>query len=875
MQKIVKRSTAIRSVIFFICMCFIISIFPLNMWTETTTETVPRLTNEVMGAVTKEKAVIQTFVASYDYLGSIRIFLASGSVGDSFYFNMLSHDKTQMFDDVVMIDADNLPGYYEILVDQALEPDETYYFIIQANNEHDSLYLGAEWILRAEYPFVGQLYLQDYVMSGQSLAVDYHYLVPFAAGKVLFLIGAILLVMMICMAIVSWYYRRYPERDSLLIVGQMIKVIFNPLIIILVIAGLVAVFLETFGSYLLDNIFFAVSILMAGGICLYGVNHNRDGQAPLVTKEIIKKNGPDYFRSVLFACTIYACCEFICAQLTIEQNIAQNKQLIFFGLTMLAMLHWRQLFNMVNVIVLTIAGGYGYYYYTEEVRAGMDELSAPELTNIALETWVIIIGVMVIFNVIVNVITRLIKKEMKPVSITFGCLMLLFLSLMVVFRNTREWPILMAVCFTLFYLQYGASRKSDIVLNICRGLILSFLWMAGYSLLYRPFATFQTARYPMLFQTVTATATYLALVASASLLILLMKLRKTNKLRDVWKECILLGTVLTYLLLTTSNTGIYGYLVTAAFSLLMLTVGKGKQRIKNILTAAGLIIMSLIICFPVVFFMQRNIPALVGKPKIYRIESFHQDITRGRNPASYQYMRLGRFIETFADSFFGIPEQNFDFYGEASDYGDYVIVVGGIVFEPDEANERGLEGAPTLAERKEEIENQWDTMSDDEKEGWNIVLGIDPDQEERDFSNGRFDHFRAYYDELNAFGHETMGVLLPNGSVSYHAHNIYLQFAHDHGIYMGIFFIVIGGIAFVRSIIYYRKNIGREMYAALPLVMIVMVAVTGMVEWVFTFSNPSGFMLMLMLAPLIFGHRSDKTRPAALNHDQSRGCEET
>jgi hypothetical protein len=594
---------------------------------------------------------------------------------------------------------------------------------------------------------------------------------------------------------------------------------------------------------------------MAGGICLYGINHNRDGQAPVVTKEIIKKNGPDYLQSVLFACTLYACCEYLCAQVTLEQNIAQNKQLIFFGLTMLSMLNWRQLFNMFNVIVLTLAGGYGFYYHTEKVRAGMDELSTPELTNIALETWVIIVGALVIFNVIVNVITRLIKKEMKPVSITFGCLMLLFLSLLVVFRNMREWPVLMAVCFTLFYLQYGASRKSDIVLNICRGLILSFLWAAGYSLLYRPFASFQTVRYPMIFQTATATATYLALVAAASLLILLTKMRSTKQLSGLWKECVLLGTVLAYLTLTISNTGIYAFLLTAVFSLLVLTAGKGKQKIKNVISAGGLVVMSLIVCFPVVFFMQRNIPALIGKPKIYRIEKFHQDITRGRNLASHEHMRLGRFIETFADSFLGISEQNFDFYGEASDYADYFRVVGGIFYSPDEAAELGLEEAPTLAERKQEIEEKWETMSDDEKEEWDIVLGIDRDHEERDFSNGRMDHFRAYYAELNAYGHETMGVVLPNGSVSYHAHNIYLQFAYDHGIYMGIFFIIVGGIAFARSIIYYRKNISLEKYAALPLVMIVMVAVTGMVEWVFAFSNPSGFMLMLVIAPLIFDRK--------------------
>jgi hypothetical protein len=51
---------------------------------------------------------------------------------------------------------------------------------------------------------------------------------------------------------------------------------------------------------------------------------------------------------------------------------------------------------------------------------------------------------------------------------------------------------------------------------------------------------------------------------------------------------------------------------------------------------------------------------------------------------------------------------------------------------------------------------------------------------------------------------------------------------------------------------YFRKNAGGEKYAGLPLIIIVTVAVTGMTEWVFHVSNPSGFLLMMIMAPLIF-----------------------
>ena len=704
------------------------------------------------------------------------------------------------------------------------------------------------------------------------------------------LIAALLVFLYLSTMLVYKYFRKYPEKDTLLIVEQIVKVLLNPLVFIFVVIGLVAVCFKTFGPYLFDNIFFAVAILLGGGICWYGINHRRDGQTAKITKTSIQKNWPDYLQSAFFAVAFYACCEYMCALESLHHTIGQNKQIIFFGLAMMTMMSFKPIFSLVNLLYLTIAGGlwyYWYYYwYKEQILVGMGELTELEMTGIRLTMWAGIIGGMVIINVIVNVIARLIKKEMKPISVSFGCLILLFLSLMVVFRNTREWPVVLAVSFTLFYLQYGASKRGDIVLNICRGLILSFIWMMGYSLLYRPFATFQTVRYPLLFHTVTVTATYLALVATAALIILLSKMRNTHQLRDLWKECVLLGTVLTYLVFTVSNTGIYAFLVAAVFSILMFTASKGRQRIKNMITAAGLVVMSIIICFPVVFFLQRNIPALVGKPKIYYLESFHQDITRGRNLASYEHMRVGRFIEVFLEEFLGFPGDYFDFYGHIKAHDEQHVVMKGSVYTLEEAEEMGVQDFKTVAEVKQEllaapkiealesIEAPESAEPAESMEASEPIGGSEPiNEEERafwlerlnvskktesEFGNGRMDIFRAYINELNPMGHDYMGATFPDGTIIVHAHNIYLQFAFDHGIYMGILFIIVGGVAFVRGMVYYRKNKDTEKYAALPAAIIVVVATVGLAEWVFHFSNPSGFMLLLMMAPLIFGERKIK-----------------
>ena len=51
-----------------------------------------------------------------------------------------------------------------------------------------------------------------------------------------------------------------------------------------------------------------------------------------------------------------------------------------------------------------------------------------------------------------------------------------------------------------------------------------------------------------------------------------------------------------------------------------------------------------------------------------------------------------------------------------------------------------------------------------------------------------------------------MGATLPDGEVAVHAHNIYLQVAYDHGIGVGILFVIFGAVSFVCAVVFYIKK---------------------------------------------------------------------
>ena len=295
----------------------------------------------------------------------------------------------------------------------------------------------------------------------------------------------------------------------------------------------------------------------------------------------------------------------------------------------------------------------------------------------------------------------------------------------------------------------------------------------------------------------------------------------------------LFGAVSSYMIFTMARTGYFAVGITLCFALVIMAAGRGKEKIRNAGRSFLWLALSVAVCLPVTFTLQRNVPAAVSDPFLYEIEySMYcpQDVMRGRNLDSKNFMRVGRFIDVFAEKIFGIPEGTFDVYGEIEQY------------------------QSTHKEKREQTEKEKAILMEEmEAAGQEIPQEV-PKQE--DYTNGRTDIFRSYIEQLNWTGHEEMGAVLQNGEIATHAHNIYLQAAYDHGIFVGIVFVLVGIAAFVKGCLYYCRKRDKITYAALPVVVTAAVGVAGMVEWVFHLSNPCGLFLMLVITPLLFQEES-------------------
>lgn len=821
MKKIVYKSQAIQAVILIFAGCLLLSLWPLRLWHETVTTSVASQTGTVSEAINEENTLLQTITAQYDHLDSISVYLGENCTGEAFYLRILDEEWQMVCEEKTEINYEKLPGYQDVLIDIDMEVGKLYYVILQG--DESEITVGMEFVPLTDMPYLGTLYYSDSAMDGMSLAADYHYGVPLRKGKVLSAGGSIVLLALLLVLGVRRYYKK--KEDKLITVEKAFRCTMNPIVAAGALICLSAVLLGVCGSYLLDNTVFFVSIVFLAGILFYGINHSRVGQEPVITAEYIKTHIGDLIQSVAIAGAIAGCCEYMSGLYDIHHAVAERKEMLWFSLAVIAMFHWKEIFNLYNAVYLAGAGLYGYYYYQGHLTQEMGEA---ETLVLKYTVWIaILLGLIVI-----RTLLGLFRKKLTKPSYLYAGLLLVFFALIIIFRNGRWWSVALAVSFTLFYINYGMwEHKERILVNIARGVVLQFLWATGYALLHRPYVTFRNARYTHIFHTVTITATYLTMVECVAAVLLLSKLSKSRKLKDIWKELCLFGVASSYMIFTMARTAYFAVGITVLAALVIVAAGEKKDRIKGFFKNLGWMLLAVCICLPVTFTAQRNIPALVSEPFLYEIEySMYcpEDVMRGRRLDSKNFMRVGRFIDVFADKIFGIPEGTFDVYGEIK---AYRIMKGYDVSEGAEI--------PGVADSSQ------------------LVAGADyvPEAEEvqeEDYTNGRIDIYKSYIEQMNMTGHEEMGAVLANGEIATHAHNIYLQVAYDHGILVGIVFVLVGIATLIKACLYYYKKKDTISYGALPVTVTAAVAVAGMVEWIFHLSNPCGFLLMLVITPLVF-----------------------
>lgn len=834
MNRILNKRQAICGTVWILVVCAALVLWPLRLIHEEVRSVSGSENMEISEAVDADHVVQQRFIAQYDRLKNIEIYLADVTRGEKFNFVLRDASMQTVMQQIIDTgDMQTIPGYCRIQVNIDTEVGRDYYFLLQGvesefhvayvdnTGDNANIYISAS--------------AYDGVEDAQRcVAADYEYEVPLRKGKTLALDAAFLLLGILVTWGSSLYYGKNPERNILLTVERAQRFVLNPLIVAAGVVCAVAIGpCRILTTDIYSILFYEIGVLFAVAAGLYAVNHDRTGIATDRTVfRVLQERWHDDLQAVMIAGAIWACCNYMNALYEIHHTVAYRQALIFFALALIVTYKKKELFNWINLVYAVAAAVIGPVYYKNGLAALADEAvlagkAAPdelELLALKLTVWC---GVLAGF-VILNTLMILFGRKIRGISVPYGILVGTFFALIIFYRNTRGWPIFLVCVFALTYLRMAAGVKKTVLLhNIVNGILLHFVLTVGYCLLHRPYMYFRYYRYPFHFHTVTISAVYLALVVCAALIKFMDAYGRRPSLAGTYKELAVFGLSSIYLLITLSRTGYLAVLVTAVV-VIPLAFFSGKElklreKWRRFLRGVGLMALSVIVGLPIVFTAQRAIPAAVADIRAHEIEDFPTELVHGRDMDSYYYITVERFIQTFQMKVLGIPEEKclnaFLYFSRGngeSEYRSPYLENGG---------KRLLASAEDMAAAEA--------------------------AEEESFTNGRLYIFEQYYKRLNKNGHDDMGVMEPDGNYLAHAHNIYLQVAYDHGIFVGGVFLLLGIGTFVQACLYYRRHRKDRECALFPLALLILFAVAGLTEWIFHPCCPIACSLLLTMGPLL------------------------
>ncbi|MCM1122530.1 MAG: O-antigen ligase family protein [Eubacterium sp.] len=835
MNRIINRRQAICGTVWLIVLCVVFALWPLRLVKETVVSDSRKQMVAESEAITPDYVVQQMFIAQYDRLKNIDIYFTDGTIGEEFNFVLYDAAMNMIMQQVINTeDMKTMPGYCTVQINIDVEVGREYYFLIQGIDA--PFHVAYEDTEESGNRYNGTLYYGNVEDTQHCMIASYEYEVPLRKGKTLVCDALFVLSGILVTYFTGRYYRERPEKNVLVTVEQTVKAVCNPFIVLAGVIAFLAVWpCKMFTGITASIIFYEVSVLLAVGIALYAVNHNRTGYATDRTiLDLLKGKWQNYLQSALFAGAIWSCCNYMNGLYEIHHSVAYRQMLIFFALAVIVTYRYRDIFNLVNFVYIVAAAAAGHHYCVRATEA-LENPEELDFVVIKLTAWAGVLAGLVIIGTVRSVV----RRRIRDVSVWYGILVAVFFALIILYRNTRGWPIYLVCAFTLFYLNMAAwNKKAALLNNICNGILFHFGAMVVYCLLHRPYMFFIYYRYPFLFHTVTMSAVYLSLVVCAALVKFLDAYRKQHRLAAVYKELLVFGVSLVYLILTLSRTG---YLAVVVMALMIIPVMcfSLEKRWRSMLHSIGMMALALVLCFPVVFSAQRMIPAVVARPEAHEVEEFPTEIMHGRDTDSRYYITIQRFIQVFQMKILGIPE-------EKSLRAIYMVVDAG----------EELFHNPLIAD----IDEILLVSAEDTAAGAQTEDGTPEGEEQEDdsYTNGRLEIFKLYYNNLNKTGHDDMGIMEVNGHYNVHAHNIYLQVAYDHGIYVGIVFILLGAGTLVQAAVYFHKRKEDRACAALPLAILILFAIAGLTEWIFHPCSPIAYCLLLTLAPLL----ADRQRTA-------------
>lgn len=771
-----------------------------------------------------DQQIQQVFVAEGTYLKYLDLYVTSeASAGKNYHLFLYDELNERLINKEIAMPETPLPGFLRIPLSVRTVPGRAYVWQLQGTDT--PMDLAVENTGETGLVTFGNYYVltegQTAMQEAQNIVMRLTYTDSPAAGTRILWYGVLIAIAVIVIGIAEYQGPKKQKLKKEVRLQRVVCLTAGPALAAAVCYLVYAVFVQDlFGGKTDDKVVYGLGIGLAAAFFAWVIFAPRADRRMQPWADLVRERGMDWLQSAAFAGVLMGCIHFMNAQYQIWQDMAYREVLVWAGLVLLTMGSAKDLFRRSNGILLALSGAVGavFYLYQKSVLTG--EQAQIELKMVRYEILVAIAALLTAEMLVY----KFRKKRFcfGRINVFYAALTAGFLVLLVALRNTRGWPVYLAVVFGLFYLFYlGWENRGRLLANFCNGIMLNFTLATVFALARRPFRAWVYSRYNFVFHTVTITATYLTLVVCALTVRLLLKLKEGRRLTDLWGSLLLYGMSVSFLFLTLSRTGYLAVIVMTAVLVPFVTFFCYRQGIGAFLRNLACMAAAALLCLPVTYTGVRLLPAIYNDPYIYEVEESASAIHKDDPKDSTAYMSVSYFKYVMENKLFA------DASAEGGDAQKALLCM-----------QDGLYVRPQAVLVASETD---------------AGLG-------EDFSNGRFEIFRCYMENWNLTGHDEMGVVLPDGSLSVHAHNTYLQVIHDHGLLTGAVYLLFGAVSAVMMFFYAVKKIREDAYAALPLSVFIGFAVASLVEWLFHPCNPLGFSTMVIFAPLLCFCRERKGR---------------
>ena len=312
MNRKIKLSQGIQYVICGLALLIFLLIWPLGVIQKTEVSKSNEVQVKESGPISVLNNGTQMFVAEGKNLNAVDLYVLNDMQSEIITFRLYDGAYKQLWETFYVVDEKaEFPGFIHIPVDMETEEGREYYYTVEGLTK--DLFLAYEDTATSTSIANGTLTYGGYEMRGVNIIIRYIYNEPFVWWMtVIFGILLFGVAKAGCVFTDKLFATKWREKNKEITVHNLIRWIANPILGVITLMALLAVFPgRVFGVGVVNYGFYYLGIILAAGIGFFVINYKRSGNTPLFTREIIGDKLWQWAMAVCFAKVLWSCYEYI------------------------------------------------------------------------------------------------------------------------------------------------------------------------------------------------------------------------------------------------------------------------------------------------------------------------------------------------------------------------------------------------------------------------------------------------------------------------------------------------------------------------------------------------------------------------------------